>query len=114
MNSPPKRVLRQARACIENQRASEGVGQEARPTQAEEEADDISRGAASGEALEAGIPYEYLGSVDETGEDGAGVVEVGGEGADEGGTGEGKGGEGSTGFDDVGVDLLELGWGVEV
>lgn len=47
------------------------------------------------------------------GEDGACVVEIRGEGAEEGDTGEGEGGDGSVGFEDVGVDLFELDWGIE-
>lgn len=113
MNSPPNRILRQTRACFHNERAREGVGREAYLAKAAEEAKGISRGIALGEALEAGVPEDDFGPVFDVGKDGAGVVEFGGEGADEGDAGEGEVGERSVGFEDVGVDLLELEWGIE-
>lgn len=62
-----------------------------------------------------GIPEEDFGGVGGELEEAAGVGEGGGrgEGTDGGDLGEGKGGDWSGGFDEEGVELLEVGEGGE-
>lgn len=47
------------------------------------------------------------------GEDLTGIIKIGGEGADKGNAGVRERGEGFVGFEDLGMDLFELEWGIK-